>query len=475
MVHDALVGAGAMVLTGVTLQSGTAVSRLTPGPEVARKILHALCGLIVLVTLVMVHGLAVFLVVVGLTAGILVITVHTRAFPVILYGDKRRDYGLVCFAVGLFVTSASWWDHKPSIVAGVLTLGFADAAAAVAGQRFGKRPIITSGATRSVEGTLTFAAVCFVAVTGALTVGAGASVATALGVAALVAVTTAAIEAVVPSAADNLLIIPWVTGLTVLGVRLAEPWSWFGIAGFAVAMMVLFARLRWLDLPGALAAGLVAGGVVALASWAWLAPLAAFFALSSLLGAAPGEQRSDRALRGLPQVVVNGALLSLVPALGWAMFHGSAWFAVSVAGIAAATGDTWASEIGRRNRRAPVSLRSFTRVAPGSSGAVSLLGTAASGVGGLMIGVVATAVSDHQFMVMGLLAGLFGSLADSLAGAVWQGHFTCVRCGAQVEDRRHCAVRGQLRSGVAWVDNEVVNAIANATGMAVAGVTIYIA
>ena len=73
---------------------------------------------------------------------------------------------------------------------------------------------------------------------------------------------------------------------------------------------------------------------------------------------------------------------------------------------------------------------------------------------------------------VGLLAGIAGSAVDTLIGASVQARFVCGSCGADVEDPLHCGAPTQPSSGWRWMDNDVVNACANATGM-VTGLAIF--
>jgi uncharacterized protein (TIGR00297 family) len=474
MTQDIIVGIVAMTLTGLVLQSGGTVARFSANQELVRKALHSASGLIVLATLLLVEHAVVFLVVVGVTGIVLVFIVHTQALPVILYGNKWRDYGLVCFAAGLFVTAALWWDHRAAVLAGAATLAFADAAAAVVGQRLGRHPIVAAGAIRSLEGSGAFALTAFAVVMLTLGVDGSLPLSVIAATAFVAALTSAALEAVVPSAIDNLVIIPWVAGLVVWSGFDPSALTWFAAGGTAVVLGIVFARMRWLDLPGTLAAVLVVASVVVMAGWSWLAPLATFFVVSSLLSHG-GERPSGSPMRGLRQVVVNGVLLSLVPAIGFVVYPSPFWFALSVAGIAAATGDTWAGEIGRHVRHNPVSLRTMSRVPAGTSGAVTWVGSGASGFGGLAIGSVGALVAGSPSLVLlGVAAGLLGSLTDSVVGAVWQGSFDCPRCNRVVEARVHCDVPSKAKSGHAWIDNDVVNAFANGTGMSLAIVAVLV-
>ncbi|WP_343575021.1 DUF92 domain-containing protein [Mycobacterium sp.] len=292
---------------------------------------------------------------------------------------------------------------------------------------------------------------------------------TSVAVAVFVALTTAAIELLVAPAVDNLLITPWVALLIHLGRDLSgvDAHRWGLAAALAFGLVPVIVRLRWLDLPGSIGAALVMASAIGLGGWVWAVPVSTFFILTSLLTAWRRVRRVE-SMRGLSQVMVNGILPVMVPLVGFAMNRHQVWFFVYIGGIAASTADSWASEIGRFSRRSPVSLRSWRRVPGGTSGAVSALGLLATWAGGLVIGIVGTMTGNAVMVVVGMVAGVAGSLLDSVIGATLQARFRCQTCGAALEEPHHCGSPAELSSGVSWMDNDVVNLLANATGMAVA-------
>ena len=68
------------------------------------------------------------------------------------------------------------------------------------------------------------------------------------------------------------------------------------------------------------------------------------------------------------------------------------------------------------------------------------------------------------------VAGLLGSIVDSVLGAGLQARYRCLACGASLEVARHgvCASRAERVSGVPGLDNDAVNLLATVTGAAVA-------
>ncbi len=117
--------------------------------------------------------------------------------------------------------------------------------------------------------------------------------------------------------------------------------------------------------------------------------------------------------RGIENVLSNG----LGPAL-FAFFSNSLGPVPFLASVAAALSDTFGSEIGVLGKREPVFLGNFRKTRPGTSGAVSAVGTAASALGAMIIGVLAMPVfqlNPSQAFFIGV-CGFIGAAADTAFG-----------------------------------------------------------
>jgi uncharacterized membrane protein len=137
--------------------------------------------------------------------------------------------------------------------------------------------------------------------------------------------------------------------------------------------------------------------------------------------------------------------------------------------LAAANADTWATEIGALSPAAPRLVTSGRRVPRGVSGAVTPLGTLASLAGALAIGAGHAALTRHPAAALRLgVAGLAGSLADSVLGATLQTVYVCRSCGQRTEDCRHAhgtaAPALTLVRGVPLMTNDTVNLCAALVG-----------
>jgi uncharacterized protein (TIGR00297 family) len=120
--------------------------------------------------------------------------------------------------------------------------------------------------------------------------------------------------------------------------------------------------------------------------------------------------------------------------------------------LAAAAADTWATELGTRYGGAPWSLRSFSRVSPGASGAVSLVGTGAAVLGAASVAGAATLVpgpvGTGELVGSAVGAGVAGMAVDTLAGATIE------------------SPRGRNDGDQEWdgIDNDGVNLLGTTTG-----------
>lgn len=264
--------------------------------------------------------------------------------------------------------------------------------------------------------------------------------------------------------------------------------TWLLLAAVLSLLVVSGAYLtRALSRSGAIAAW--TEGTITLAAGGPVPALALifFFASSSLLTrvaaqrkAALVEEYAKGGARDWEQVLANGGVATLC-ALGLG-FAPSTWregFLLALVGaLAAATADTWATEVGGLAPN-PRLITTGRIVPPGTSGGISTWGIVASLAGGLFLGmsVVLSAratwpvwnpvprVSVLRLITAAGVAGLTGSLVDSLLGATVQAMFWCPTCGKETERRAHrCGIPTVHTRGWEWVSNDVVNFAATLVG-----------
>lgn len=230
-----------------------------------------------------------------------------------------------------------------------------------------------------------------------------------------------------------------------------------------------------LSYSGAASALVVGTLIFGLGGWQWGVLLGLFFVSSSLLShfkeaekRAAAEKFDKGHRRDVGQVAANGGLGAVLAILS-AVFPWGGWFPLFVGVMATVTADTWATELGTLSRKPPRLITNGRIVEVGSSGGVSLLGTAVSLIGGLFIGLAAGWMEPHYsvWLMAGLGAsgGLLGSLFDSLLGATVQQIYYCDVCQKDTERKLHkCGHETRPLRGWSWLNNDLVNLWASLIG-----------
>jgi uncharacterized protein (TIGR00297 family) len=251
--------------------------------------------------------------------------------------------------------------------------------------------------------------------------------------------------------------------------------------GLAVLVTVVASRLRILSFSGAIAAFVTGGVIYGLGGLAWAILLLVFFASSSLLSRSFVSRKKTVAAdfakggrRDWAQVAANGGLgvLALLAAAdGW-LPPPTAWLAYA-GSLATVNADTWATELGVLSPGSPIMISTGKRVPRGTSGAISLQGTAVSLLGALLIASLAAwflGGQTSQVILAVTLGGVLGSAIDSLLGATVQGIYYCPQCKKETE--RHpfhtCGTETNLHRGWAWLNNDWVNFISAVVGAFIA-------
>ncbi|NJN65429.1 MAG: DUF92 domain-containing protein [Chloroflexaceae bacterium] len=256
-----------------------------------------------------------------------------------------------------------------------------------------------------------------------------------------------------------------------------------------------------LTVSGAVGAVIVGTLTFGFGGWPWGLTLVTFFVSSSLLSHYKERLKEERAgekfakggRRDLTQAMANGGLGALLSLLSALLGEPPLVLACFVGTMAAATADTWATELGVLSTSPPRLVTTWRTVEPGTSGGITLVGTLASAAGGLTIGLAmfsflplvqalipaapppppSLLVSPSPWLLWllpaGLLGGVAGSLADSLLGATVQAMY---RTPDGKETERAVGKDGTPNSlvrGAPWLTNDVVNFLGSVAGGVVGG------
>jgi uncharacterized protein (TIGR00297 family) len=252
------------------------------------------------------------------------------------------------------------------------------------------------------------------------------------------------------------------------------------LAGAAVAGAITAGarRTRALSESGQWAA-FSCGVVAAAAGWWWALTLIVFFVAAAALTRwrLPEKLRLTEGTlprttgRNAKQVFANGGVFVLLAFS--ATYSGRERLAFAALGaLAAASSDTWSTEIGTLFGGTPRLITTGRAVEAGISGGVSAAGLAAAVAGALLVaGLGAFAISQHRerLAIAASVGGFGGALMDSLIGATLQSKRFCDRCLRSTERRVHtCGYRTRHAHGIRWMSNDAVNLCGTVTGAAIA-------
>ncbi len=280
-------------------------------------------------------------------------------------------------------------------------------------------------------------------------------------------------------------------------------WTRVGLGMLLSAAIGLLAYRRdSLTRSGVAGAVLTGTAIFGFGGWTWGLVLIAFFVSSTLLShfrradkAPMSEKFAKGERRDLAQTLANGgfgallavAVLVLVDLPGQPRQGNPLYVYLTLAyfgAIASVNADTWATELGVLSQTPPRLITTGRPVAPGTSGGITSYGTLAALAGGVFIGLAAFLLiqvaalatsgqplaSDLPVVWIAGLAGLLGSLFDSLLGATVQAMYWCDTCGKETERCLHtCGTPTRLLRGWTWLNNDAVNFSASVVGALLAG------
>ncbi|HYO51930.1 DUF92 domain-containing protein [Archangium sp.] len=456
---------------GVCVVAGELTLRLGLSRELARKIIHVSVGFWIFGTLGLFENPALA-VVPSLTAAVANWIIHRKRLLKSVEAEPG-NLGTVWFPVAYSALVWLAWDKPAAAAGGVMAMAVGDALASLVGRRFGRHPYETfGGELKSLEGSLAMCAGTFAVVLATLTWMPGlAPDMPKVPLAALCAVVATCAEALGSRGRDNLWV-PLAAGAVLYLVPSAHA-SGLGVAAVVALGIGVAAWARGsLSPSGVLGAILVGTPVFGLAGPVGAAALLGFFISSSVLSKAFRARKADveeeyakTGTRDLGQALANGGVAALAAVL--LAVTGDARYSLAMLGaLVAANADTWATELGVLSRSPPRLITTLRQVPPGTSGAVSGVGLLAATAGAAFVGLVAVLAGARWTLIPWLvLAGVAGSLVDSILGATVQDVRWCDACARETERRVHrCGRPARSLRGFSWLGNDTVNVVATAAG-----------
>jgi len=450
-------------------------------PEFTRKLVHISVALLIF--------FAPKLFIVPLPGIILGITFTLFAYGSIklgflksLHSVSRGAYGTVYYPVAFLILVIVFWSSHPEIVSlSMLALGIGDASAAIVGESI-KKPVLfhLTADRKSIQGSIAM----FVTTALALLIGLayfdGASFSTqGLWIAVLCSSLIAtACEALSSRALDNLTI-PLSVGFVLYYLLVRTPmqdtvqFSVGIVLGIVIGVTAFYAR--FLKASGAVATFLLASLVYGVGGWKWTVPILTFFVLSSLLSklGKPGKEEivlvSEKGdTRDVGQVAANGGVAGILMIAQY-IFQNIDFYPLYLGAIAAATADTWGTEVGTYFRTKTVSIITMEEVRSGMSGGISIPGIVGSLLGATVVAASGLPWMESELLILiAVVSGVIGSVADSILGATLQSQYRCTVCGKDTERKIHCSSSTEFVRGIRWMNNDLVNWFCAGVGAIVA-------
>ncbi len=192
---------------------------------------------------------------------------------------------------------------------------------------------------------------------------------------------------------------------------------------FLAAGSVLFYKKNILTRYGSLAAYLLGVYLFAVLGTAWSVPVLTFFITSVVLTKIDGvvNRKSDDSNRRNAWQVCANILFAVISSACYIVTKNEIFIFFFITLVATVTADTWASELGPVFSKRCFSLSDFKFKDSGTSGGVSIYGTAAAAVGSLVISVISYYLffnkTDTAMIAAIALAGFAAVFVDSILSA----------------------------------------------------------
>ena len=459
-------------------------SRLRWTTESSRKFVHILVGVCLLFSLFLFQSNTQ-----PIILAIIFILINGAALKMdrfaAMHATRRKSFGTVYFPVAYLILVLGWWDDPTALVVALLLLTFADTVATVVGESVHTPDkYVVWQDTKSVQGSIAMFLMSIALISGGIIF-----VSQCLGdpipapkflipKVLFIAFLATAAEAASSRGSDNLSV-PFITviGLDLFDSMAASNEISLLLVWIVATLIMSFTATYFKSLTngGALGATVIGIFVFGIGGLEFLIPMSAFFILSSILSRLGKKRKIDRkhhfgkgAQRDIVQVFANGGIPMLL-AIWYLYAPSQELYIIYLASLAAATADTWGTEIGFFSRKLPRSFTTFKQIPTGSSGGVSIVGTLGSILGAAAIGGISYLfLEDVQVLIVLTAAGFGASLIDSFLGATVQANFECTECHELTELDRHCDLRANKVRGFRGFTNDTVNLLCTLSGAVMA-------
>ncbi|MFH0733808.1 MAG: DUF92 domain-containing protein [bacterium] len=478
-------------LSSIAILTELIVNKKLIYPEISREILHITAGITSIVAILFVQNI---LLLKWVSFFLVFLVFYFVYFSKLQDKDNNnsKSWGMFYFALSTFLLLFFLGDKYPDIIiTSLLILTFSDSFAAIMGTFFAKSYFRITSDKKSIFGSaaffiLTFIILFFSPIYSSNFVFLARDVYLSFITAIAISVVLTSLEMISSNGLDNLTV-PIFSGI--LLILLINPinslnphYFLFGLF-LAFVISVISFRVKFLTLNGAAVTFLLAGFLFGLGSWKWSLPILTFFILSSVLSKIRKKKNTSVELyfeksgtRDYLQVIANGGLGGILVIL-YNLFPNEIWYLIYVSSIAAVCADTWATEIGTYKKTSTFNILTLKRTEQGVSGGISWIGTFGALLGTIIISISGLFWIQNNlvdYIIIVVIAGMFGCFLDSFLGASIQAQYKCNVCGKNTERVMHCGKKTVLGNGYSWINNDFVNLFSGIAGGLVSLISIII-
>lgn len=183
-------------------------------------------------------------------------------------------------------------------------------------------------------------------------------------------------------------------------------------------------------------------------------------------------EKKEKSGRGLIQIFVNGftGCFSLIL---FKIFNNQVFYIASFVCIGGCLVDSVSSDIGNLSKQQPFDLFKFRKVERKLSGGMTILGTLASLLISVILGVLIIVFTNNNIYI-GLIficIMFLDTIIDSFIGSIFQNKNKCNICGKITELKEHCDNKTSHYSGLKYFNNNLTNFV---TSLIIFGIIILI-
>lgn len=454
--------------------------------EIARKLLHIISGLIGALTVYLIDDKNALIIVTAILLVLTFIGVKQNLF-ITFDSDDRKSWGMFFMPLGYLLLLIFFFDnHKWIIFLAMLIESFADSLAGLYGTFYGKIYYRITSDKKSVRGTIVFILTSIVVLISFILIKDNFLVLNEfvpiifnfyfIASVIIISLITSLFEASSSKGSDNFFV-PIIAAFLIQYLFVNPNQSllidlYIGLS-FALLVVIVSYRLRFLTFDGAIATLLLAFFIFGIGGLKWSIPMLTFFIFSSLLSKLRKNKNQEvesyfekSGTRDFWQVLANGGLCGLIIIL-YSLSQSEVYYLIYLSVLASVCADTWATEFGTWNKTATYNILNFQPIEQGKSGGISVNGIVGALSGSLIIAISGFSWSSINlilFFPLVIFSGLFGSIIDSFLGASIQSQHSCKVCEKITEKKIHCGEVTSHSSGFLWVNNDLVNFFAGLAG-----------